>query len=150
MTVSLRNKQKKAAIDTNRLRRGLKRLLKELQRENGELSVLIVDDEQIRAINRDYLERDRPTNVISFAMTEGEGGNIHPELLGDIVISAETAMRDALAGDLPLMDEMEFLMIHGLLHLLGYDHENVGHEEAERMKRKEQELFSLLRHYHLD
>lgn len=150
MTVSLRNKQKKAAIDTNRLRRGLKRLLKELQRENGELSVLIVDDEQIRAINRDYLERDRPTNVISFAMTEGEGGNIHPELLGDIVISAETAMRDALAGDLPLMDEMEFLMIHGLLHLLGYNHENVGHEEAERMKRKEQELFSLLRHYHLD
>ena len=150
MTVSLRNKQKKAAIDTNRLRRGLKRLLKELQRENGELSVLIVDDEQIRAINRDYLERDRPTNVISFAMTEGEGGNIHPELLGDIVISAETAVRDALAGDLPLMDEMEFLMIHGLLHLLGYNHENVGDEEAERMKRKEQELFSLLRHYHLD
>ena len=150
MTVSLNNKQKKAAIDTNRLRRSLKRLLKELQRENGELSVLIVDDEQIRAINRDYLERDRPTNVISFAMTEGEGGNIHPELLGDIVISAETAVRDALAGDLPLMDEMEFLMIHGLLHLLGYNHENVGHEEAERMKRKEQELFSLLRHYHLD
>ncbi|MHB8828897.1 MAG: rRNA maturation RNase YbeY [Syntrophales bacterium] len=150
MTVSLNNKQKKAAIDTNRLRRSVKRLLKELQRENGELSVLIVDDEQIRAINRDYLERDRPTNVISFAMTEGEGGNIHPELLGDIVISAETAVRDALAGDLPLMDEMEFLMIHGLLHLLGYNHENVGHEEAERMKRKEQELFSLLRHYHLD
>lgn len=150
MTVSLRNKQKKAAIDTNRLRRSLKRLLKELQRENGELSVLIVDDEQIRAINRDYLERDRPTNVISFAMTEGEGGNIHPELLGDIVISAETAVRDALAGDLPLMDEMEFLLIHGLLHLLGYNHENVGHEEAERMKRKEQELFSLLRHYRLD
>lgn len=150
MTVSLRNKQKKAAIDTNRLRRSLKRLLKELQRENGELSVLIVDDEQIRAINRDYLERDRPTNVISFAMTEGEGGNIHPELLGDIVISTETAMRDALAGDLPLMDEMEFLMIHGLLHLLGYNHENVGHEEAARMKRKEQELFSLLRHYPLD
>ena len=72
------------------------------------------------------------------------------ELLGDIIISAETAARDALAGGLHLMDEMEFLLIHGLLHLLGYDHENTDQEDAERMKRKERELFYLLRHYHLD
>lgn len=150
MTVSLRNKQKKAKIDTPRLRRGLKRLLKKLQRENGEVSVLIVDDEQIQAINRDYLHRDRPTNVISFAMTEGVGGDIHPELLGDIIISAETAARDAAAGGLKLMDEMEFLLIHGLLHLLGYDHENTSQEEDLRMKIKEQELFFLLRHYPVD
>jgi len=150
MTVSLRNKQKKEKLDTSRLRRSLKRLLKELQRENGELSVLIVDDEQIRAINRDYLHRDRPTNVISFAMTEGVGGDIHPELLGDIIISAETAARDAAAGGLQLMDEMEFLLIHGLLHLLGYDHENTSQEEARRMKLKEQALFFLLRHYPVD
>lgn len=150
MTVSLRNKQKKAKIDTPRLRRGLKRLLKKLQRENGEVSVLIVDDEQIQAINRDYLHRDRPTNVISFAMTEGVGGDIHPDLLGDIIISAETAARDAAAGGLKLMDEMEFLLIHGLLHLLGYDHENTSQEEDQRMKIKEQELFFLLRHYPVD
>ncbi len=150
MTVSLRNRQKKETIDLGRFRRSLKRLLNELGREDGEVSVLIVDDEQIQAINSDYLERDRPTNVISFAMTEGLGGALHPELLGDIIISAETAARDAVAGGLQLMDEMEFLLIHGLLHLLGYDHENTSQEEAARMIRKERELFFLLRRYHLD
>jgi len=150
VTVSLQNKQKKETIDTGRLRRSLKRILKELKRENSEVTVLIVDDEQIQAINRDYLDRDRPTNVISFAMTEGVGGNLHPEVLGDIIISAETAARDAITGGLPLMDEMEFLLIHGLLHLLGYNHEKTSQEAAERMKRKEQALFFLLRHYPLD
>ncbi|MHB8092191.1 MAG: rRNA maturation RNase YbeY [Syntrophales bacterium] len=150
MTVSLHNKQKKETINKSRLRRSLKRLLKELKRENGEVSVLIVDDEQIQAINRDYLDRDRPTNVISFAMTEGEGGNIHPEVLGDIIISAETAARDAACAELPLMDELEFLLIHGILHLLGYNHENTLPEEVARMKVKEDELFFLLRNYRLD
>lgn len=150
MTVSLRNKQKKEKIDVGRLRRSLKRLLKELQRENDEVNVILVDDEQIQAINREYLGRDRPTNVISFAMTEGVGGALHPEILGDIVISAETAARDAAIGDLALMEEMEFLLIHGLLHLIGYNHEKCSQKEAERMKKKERELFFMLRHCQLD
>jgi probable rRNA maturation factor len=150
VTVSLRNKQKKEKIDVSRLRRNLKRLLKKLEREDAEVSVLIVDDGQIQSINRDYLDRDRPTNVISFAMTEGLGGDIHPEILGDIIISAETAARDAASGGLELMDEMDFLLIHGLLHLIGYNHENSSPEETERMKSKEQELFFLLRHYSID
>ena len=128
----------------------MKRLLKKLDIENHKVSVLIVDDKKIREINRDYLHRDRPTNVISFAMTEGFSGDIHPEILGDIVISAETAARDALTGGLLLMDEMEFLLIHGLLHLLGFNHENTGEEEATRMKEKEQKLFFLLRGYRLE
>jgi probable rRNA maturation factor len=148
MTVSIRNIQKKQKVNTSRFRRSLKRLLKELDIENHEISVLIVDDEQIRKINRDYLNRDRSTNVISFAMTEGFSGNIHPEILGDIVISAETALRDALAAGLQFGDEMEFLLIHGLLHLIGYNHENT--KETRRMKKMEQELFYCLRHYNLD
>jgi probable rRNA maturation factor len=150
VTVSLRNKQKKETIDTGRLRRSLKRLLKELQRENDEVNVIFVDDEQIQSINREYLDRDRPTNVISFAMTEGVGGALHPEILGDIVISAETAARDAATGDLTLMEEMEFLMIHGLLHLIGYNHEKCSQKEVERMQKKERELFFLLRRCQLD
>lgn len=150
MTVSLRNKQKKETIDTGRLRRSLKRLLKELQRENDEVNVIFVDDEQIQSINREYLDRDRPTNVISFAMTEGVGGALHPEILGDIVISAETAARDAATGDLTLMEEMEFLLIHGLLHLIGYNHEKCSQKEVERMQKKERELFFLLRRCQLD
>lgn len=148
MTVSIRNIQKKQKVNTSRFRRSLKRLLKELDIENHEISVLIVDDEQIRKINRDYLNRDRSTNVISFAMTEGFSGNIHPEILGDIVISAETALRDAMAAGLQFGDEMEFLLIHGLLHLIGYNHENT--KETRRMKKMEQELFYCLRHYNLD
>ncbi len=150
MTVSLHNRQHKEPIDTGRLRRSLKRLLKKLERSAAEVSVLVVDDEQIQQINRDYLDRDRPTNVISFAMTEGEGGEINPELLGDIIISAETAARDAATGGLQLMEEMEFLLIHGLLHLLGYNHENTSPDETERMKSKERELFYLLRRCYLD
>jgi len=150
VTVSLRNRQKKETIDAGRLRRSLKRLLKELQRENNEINVILVDDEQIQTINREYLDRDRPTNVISFAMTEGVGGALHPEILGDIVISVETAARDAATGDLALMEEMEFLMIHGLLHLIGYNHEKCSQKETERMKKKERELFFMLRHCQLD
>lgn len=116
---------------------------------DGELSLLLVDDDQIRDMNRRYLQRDRATNVISFAMTEGECGAVNPLLLGDIVISAETAARDAARSGIDLMDEMEFLLIHGLLHLLGYEHEKTGAAEAKRMKARERELFFMLRGYPL-
>ena len=112
---------------------------------DAELSVLVVDDSQIREINRDYLQRDRPTNVISFAMQEGEGAGISPQLLGDVVISADTAARDAAEAGLPFESELYFLLLHGILHLLGYDHERGSEEEARRMEEREQEIFSLLR-----
>ena len=105
----------------------------------------MVDDAEIRIINRDYLQRDKPTNVISFAMREGEGGELCPELLGDVVISAETAARDAAEAGIPYEHELVFLLLHGILHLLGYDHERSGAEEAERMEGREREIFALLR-----
>jgi probable rRNA maturation factor len=80
-------------------------------------------------------------------MTEGEFGAINPLLLGDILLSVETAARDAAAGGLDLMDEVEFLMIHGLLHLLGYEHENTAPEESRKMNARERELFFILRGY---
>jgi probable rRNA maturation factor len=150
MPISIEDRQKRFKIDRRRLRSSLKKLMKTLGCEKGELALLIVDDDQIREINREYLKRDHPTNVISFAMTEGEFGSINPQLLGDIVISAETAAHDAEAGDIELMDEIEFLAIHGLLHLLGYEHENAPPSEAEKMTRRERELFFMLRNYHLD
>lgn len=148
--ISIQNRQKKHKVDTARLRRSLKRLLQELDCRDCEVSLLLVDDDQIREINRSYLERDRSTNVISFSMKEGLFGHIHPEILGDIILSTETAARDALAGHLDFMDEIEYLLIHGLLHLIGYNHENTDVDEAERMKNRERELFFMLRHYDLD
>ncbi len=107
--------------------------------------MLLVDDAQIRRINRDYLDRDRPTNVISFAMQEGEGGEFCPAMLGDVVISTETAARDARDAGLSFRHELCFLLLHGILHLLGYDHERSGDEEAARMEAREREIFVLLR-----
>jgi probable rRNA maturation factor len=150
MAIAIENRQRKFKIDTKRLRGSLKKLLRELNCAESDLSVLLVDDEQIREFNKTYLQRDRSTNVISFAMREGEFSDINPQLLGDIILSVETACRDAEAQHIDFMDGVEFLVIHGLLHLLGYDHEHTTPREARRMKEKERELFSLLRSYPLD
>lgn len=117
--------------------------MEELGLHKREVSLLLTDDEGIRELNNLYLQRDRPTNVISFPMNEGP-------LLGDIVISVETAARDAEEGDLPLLDEIAFLFIHGLLHLVGYDHEKGDISEAAGMKEKERELFRTILGYEID
>ena len=150
MSVSIINKQKAQKVALGRLRRSLTKILKELDCADGEVCVLLVDDDQIRELNKQYLQRDRPTNVISFAMTEGSYGEIHPEILGDIIISVTTAARDAAMANIDFMDEVEFLLIHGLLHLLGYNHEGTSAEEELKMKNRERELFRMLRHYDID
>ena len=114
--------------------------------ENTELSVLVVDDSAIQEINREYLERDRPTNVISFSQQEGDVPEVPGSdvLLGDVVISADTAWRDAQDAGIEMFAELVFLLLHGILHLVGYDHERGSSEEAERMELKEQEIYTLL------
>ena len=111
----------------------------------SELSILLVDDAQIHEINRDYLDHDYPTNVISFAMREGEGTEIQPGLLGDVVISVETARRDAEEAGEGFESELYFLLLHGVLHLLGYDHERGSEEDARCMEAREREVFEQLR-----
>lgn len=78
-------------------------------------------------------------------MQEGEGAGVQADLLGDVVISAETAARDAVAAGVPAEHELYFLLLHGVLHLLGYDHERGTAAEARRMEERERELFALLR-----
>ncbi len=107
----------------------------------GELSLLLVDDGQIQEINRDYLQRDWPTNVISFPMREGADVSMHPHLLGDVVISVETAARDAAEVDVPFESELYFLLLHGILHLFGYDHERGTQQQALEMEALEERLF---------
>ena len=112
-----------------------------------EVSVLLTDNVGICEINRTYLGRDRPTNVIAFSMREGECGEVSPGLLGDIVVSVEEAQEEAAAGGMPFEDVLDFLLLHGLLHLLGYDHEEG--EPAAAMQCREQEVFFALKGYHL-
>ena len=77
-------------------------------------------------------------------MQEGEGSGVQPELLGDVVISAETAARDAEDAGTTFESELYFLLLHGVLHLLGYDHERGTREEAEQMEAREREIFAIL------
>ena len=121
------------------------RILSALACPASELSVTIVGDRSIRRLNRDYLGRDKATNVISFSMQEGAFGTINPDLLGDVVISADTAAREAEEGGDSYNSRLVFLLLHGILHLTGYDHERSGEAEAERMEAKERELFALLK-----
>jgi probable rRNA maturation factor len=149
MKILIENRQNKQKILMRRIRKSLKQLLIRLNCLQKELSVVFVDDDEIRNINKAYLNRDYPTNVIAFAMMEGEFKDVNPSVLGDIIISSETAHRDALNDDIEFLDEIEFLLIHGLLHLLGYDHENNSVDEAQKMKRLSNELFFELKGYRL-
>ena len=96
-------------------------------RADYEVSLRLVDDAQIHALNRGYRKKDRPTDVLAFAQREGPAAALHPALLGDIVISVDTARRQARRG---LYRELIHLASHGLCHLLGYDHRDDA-EEAE-------------------
>jgi probable rRNA maturation factor len=111
-----------------------------------EVSISFVDDIIIRELNNQYLNRNKSTNVLSFPLQEGEFSEINPGILGDIVISTETAARDAINGGLTFDQEIDFLIIHGLLHLLGYNHENTSRAETNKMQNMEILLFKILYH----
>ncbi|MDD2541678.1 MAG: rRNA maturation RNase YbeY [Desulfuromonadaceae bacterium] len=113
--------------------------------EGTELSISVVGDRSIRIINREYLAKDRPTNVISFSLQEGDCGGVNPQALGDVVISADTAAREAQEGGMEFFERLSFLLLHGILHLRGYDHERSGEAEAQKMQQKEQQLFRTLK-----
>jgi probable rRNA maturation factor len=101
--------------------------------------VLIVGDRAMRTLNREYRGKDRTTDVLSFPMREGEHARLQPHLLGDIVLSLPAAARQARAGGETLRAEVDRLVVHGFLHLLGYDHERGG-AEARRMEARERRL----------
>jgi probable rRNA maturation factor len=126
------------------VRQVVARILSDLGLAASEVTVSLVGDRTMRILNRDYLGKDRSTNVISFAMGEGEFGHLHPNLLGDVVVSADTAAREADCAGQSFRERCFFLIMHGLLHLAGYDHERSGEAEARRMWKKERELFALL------
>lgn len=144
MKVQVENQQKRIKIDKRKIRFKVTQLLKLTGCANKEISITFVDDEGIQRINKQYLSKDRPTNVISFSLQEGEFGDINPAMLGDVVISVDTAIRDADKGNLSFDEEIFFLIIHGLLHLLGYNHVNTSKANTLKMKQKERELFRLL------
>lgn len=110
----------------------------------AELSILLVDDAAIAQLNRQYLSRAEPTNVIAFPMREGEFADVSPQLLGDVVISVDTAEREGNAAGIALEVRLDELLVHGILHLFGYDHEK-NNAEARVMAEKSAALMELIR-----
>jgi probable rRNA maturation factor len=145
MKIQIENRQK-LKIDLRMVRRAVVKFLRYLNCADKEVSLSFVDDKTIQQLNQKYLGKDKPTNVLSFPLQEGEFTCINPQILGDVVISIDTAQKDATAGGLSLEEEIEFLAIHGLLHLLGYNHEQTTKEETKKMRAKEKELSKLLNH----
>ena len=125
---------KKRSVAPSTVRERAERMLAALQMKDAELSVLLCDDATIHELNRDYRGKDRPTDVLAFAMREGEHGDLAPELLGDVVVSIDTARRQAAEHGRTLVAEVTYLLAHGLLHLLGYDHATVAEDRRMRAR----------------
>jgi probable rRNA maturation factor len=99
---------------------------------DSELSIVLTGDDQMRKLNRIYRNKDRPTDVLAFAQREGEHGDRAGRLLGDVVLSIPTARRQAEAAGRDLGSELTMLLAHGLLHLVGWDHDTPAKDRAMR------------------
>lgn len=133
MPVLLRTKGlKRRPVSPGEVRARAERMLSALGLEESELSVLLCDDACIRALNRDYRHKDKPTDVLAFPQEPIVGVPESEQALGDVVISLETARRQARAARRTVVGEVTMLLAHGLLHLLGMDHQTDAEER--RMK----------------
>jgi probable rRNA maturation factor len=146
--IRVTNTSRNTTFDVKVVYSAVRATLKAHDAEPCEVSVLLTDDIDIRQLNRDYRGIDVPTDVLAFSMREGEDGDVNPSLLGDLVVSLETAARQASTTDGfsgargNLETETALLTVHGMLHLLGYDHQT--QEEAEIMFEKQESIFRLL------
>lgn len=121
--------------------------LEDYKREDAEVSVLFTNDAFIAELNLQYRGIDSPTDVLSFALCEDEDDDVVeipgiPDILGDIIVSVETASRQAEGAGKPLLDEIALLIVHGTLHLLGYDHDTIE-KEAVMWKRQDEALMAI-------
>jgi probable rRNA maturation factor len=111
--------------------------------KNFQISILITDDQDIQEINKNYRNIDKPTNVLSFPMDDESMVIPGVKILGDLVISEDTAIKEAETAQISLDQRISQLLVHGILHLFGYDHE-ISDKEDEKMTKKSIELISLI------
>ena len=143
MEVLIDNRQNRHKISLKKIKQTVQVILDALDCPDSEISILIVDDPQIEELNQQYLNRKGPTNVIAFAMREGEFSDLSPHLLGDVVISTDTAARESQIASTSIERRFNELLVHGILHLLGYDHET-SEKDARVMEDKSKEILALI------
>ena len=143
MSVLLRNDHPDINIDCTDLENMIVKIMSHLGCQNTEVSILLTKDKDIRLLNKEFRRIDQPTDVLSFPQNQDEDPFIPGEkFLGDIAVSLDTAKIQANEHGLILKEEIILLLIHGILHLLGYDHE-VSEQEDKKMRSKTRELFKL-------
>lgn len=147
MPIRMRSQVRRITFDRARLERSARAILTDVGETSAELGILFVGDKRMRGLNRRYRGKDRTTDVLAFAMREatrpqaprqaqGRPALLMPDMLGDVAISIPTARRQAKEARRSLDEELTCLLVHGILHLCGYDHER-GEKEARRMHRRE-------------
>jgi probable rRNA maturation factor len=140
MSVLFRNSQKAVEVRPSSVEALAEFVLREEGASEKELSVLFVDDAEITKLNARHLGRTCPTDVLAFPMGEEGEVAVHTELLGDVVVSPERAVCYAKQHGLKLEAELSLYLIHGILHLLGYD--DVTASRKRKMRKRERELLS--------
>lgn len=139
MPVHMQSQVRRLTFDQARLKRSARAILDNVGEASAELGILFVGDQRIRGLNRRYRGKDRATDVLAFALREAvtpHAAHRTPDMLGDVVISVPTAWRQAVEAGHSLNEELTCLLVHGILHLCGYDHER-SDKEARRMHRRE-------------
>jgi probable rRNA maturation factor len=146
MAVYLRVRLTRLVVRHTTLVHLAERVLSAVGEPRSELSLELIGDGRMRRLNREYRKKDRPTDVLAFPIREAampRGVRPVTQMLGDVVISLPTAVRQAKEAGRSIDDELAMLLVHGMLHLCGYDHER-NRRQAARMSRRERALLHLI------
>ncbi len=143
MPVQILKRRRGSTPKVSELRKRITFILDAVGASGAELSVAFIGDDEMKRLNQSYRGVDRPTDVLAFSQPEGEFGSVAPEMLGDVVISIDTASRQARRAGHTLEKELDMLLTHGILHLVGYDHEK-GAKEARKMRALERKILLTL------
>jgi rRNA maturation RNase YbeY len=144
MTVQIRWLRRTPGLKSKTVKSKLERVLRDSGFPKGEVSILFTDDQHIAELNRRYRGKSGPTNVLAFPMRDESEPVLSSEILGDVVISVDTAIAESVDLSEPLEETILRLLVHGILHLLGYDHERSS-GEASRMTREQNRILGLVR-----
>jgi probable rRNA maturation factor len=142
MKIWINNRQRTTVLSQEKLRKKAAKILSALELSDRELSLTLINDRAMAHLNRETFGRRGPTNVIAFPLDDAPSPNGPPALLGEVVISLQTTRRQAQEFGWPWRELLDFFLIHGILHLLGYDHEEPA--AAASMDVRAWELMSLL------
>ena len=130
------NRQKRVRVGLSSLEKFVRKVKRELHLDGREVSICLVSDAEMARLNKKYRKQNKPTDVLSFPSADAAGRNCGAELFGDIAIAPQVAQRNAKRYGRTLPDELRILILHGVLHLMGYDHES----DSGQMERREKLL----------